>query len=130
MSLRDGMLLFAAAGHLVLAVLSLVRGGRSSLSRPLALLCVDLFGWNFATLANHVTGAASWTYVDSVLTAVCPAFALHLMVAFVGARRARVRVLLVSYVVFGALAVSAAASPLSSWSREWIESRAFPLVLL
>src|SRR5258705_363804 len=106
MAARDWLQFFAVVGHLTLATLSLARGGRSPLARPLAWLCFDLFGWNFATLAHHVTGAPFWDWLDAILTALSPPLALHLVVAFVGVRRAHVRVLRALYVVFGALALS------------------------
>ena len=130
MSARDWVQLLASVGHLVLAVLCLVRGGKSSLSRPLLLLCLDLFGWNFATLAQHVTGAPLWDWVDAVLTAMSPPLALHLVVTFVGTRRVHSRPLQAAYIAFGALALVSSTAIIVPWTRRWIDSPAWAVLLL
>src|SRR5262245_46202758 len=104
MSARDWMYLVAAAGHLTLAVVSLLRGQRSPIARPLALLCFDMFGWCLAPVAYHITHAPFWDAVDGVCTALSPALAVHLAVIFVGARRALQPLVVIAYVLFGALA--------------------------
>ena len=55
------MSLLAAIGHLSLAVTALASGRRSSVARPLAALCFVLFGWNFATLAQHLFGGTTFS---------------------------------------------------------------------
>lgn len=129
MSARDWMVLLAATGHLTLAVLSLSRLRGSPIARPLALLCLDMFGWCFASLANNVTRAAAWSVLDSAFTALTPPLALHLFVTFVGAERARLRVVVAAYVAFGTLALSSAAS-LSPWGRPWVDSTVWAAVFL
>src|SRR5260370_25715480 len=130
MSRRDGMSLLGAAGHLPLGVLSLVRGRRSPLARPLALLCLDMFGWCFGPLAFHVTGMRVWNGLDAICTAMSPPLALHLVVTFVGAGRAKQRVVATAYVAFGALAVSSGAGCGAAWGRAWLDSRAWAAVFL
>ena len=122
---RDWMYLFAAAGHLTLAVLSVSRGSRSPIARPLALLCLDMFGWCFASLASHLADAQIWVVLDAACTALCPAFALHLVVTFVGASRAHNRLVVASYVAFGALAASSGAALVAPWGRAWLDSSAW-----
>ncbi len=130
MSARDWMYLLAASGHLTLAVLCVLRGRSSPVARPLALLCVDMFGWCFATLAKDLTGAEAWSLLDAACTALTPALALHLVVTFVGAARSRARVVVVAYAVFGALAISSILGFVASWAREWVESSAWPTAFL
>lgn len=127
---RDWMYLLAAAGHLTLAVLSLSRGRQSPIARPLALLCFDMFGWCFASLASHLTDSQVWAVLDSVCTALSPPLALHLVVTFVGASRAHLRVVVASYIVFGALAASSGAGCVATWGLTWLESSAWADVFL
>ncbi|HEX7603182.1 MAG TPA: hypothetical protein VF316_16305, partial [Polyangiaceae bacterium] len=127
---RDWMYLFAAAGHLTLAVLSLSRGNRSPVARPLALLCLDMFGWCFASLASHLTDSQVWQVLDAVCTALSPPLALHLVVTFVGASRTHLRLVVVGYVVFGALAASSGAGCVATWGRTWVDSTAWAVVFL
>ena len=49
----------ACAGHLALAILAVWRDARGPLARPLALLSIDMFVWNFAALAYSVSACAS-----------------------------------------------------------------------
>ena len=126
----DWMYLLAAAGHLTLAVLSLVRGTRSPIARPLAILCFDMFGWCFASLASHLTDAPVWAMLDAAFTALCPALALHLVVVFVGATRVHLRLVVAAYVVFGALAASSSAGCTAAWGRRWVDSTAWAAIFL
>jgi two-component system sensor histidine kinase HydH len=130
MGVREWMCLLAALGHLALAILSLARGAQSVVARPLALLCFALFGWNFATLGEHVSGAPPWGVLDSILTALSPPLLLQLVATFVGGWRARVRAVVAAYVVFGALALSSSPAFLFAWGRQWVESRAWASVFL
>jgi two-component system sensor histidine kinase HydH len=119
---REWMCLFAAAGHLALAILSLVRGRQSVVARPLALLCFALFLWNFATLQEHAHYAPFWGFVDPIFTALTPPLALQLVATFVGASRLRARSVAAAYIVFGVLALSSAARLVSARVREWVAS--------
>jgi two-component system, NtrC family, sensor histidine kinase HydH len=121
----DWLLVVAAVGHATLAWLSFARGGRSALARPLGLLCCAMFGWCFAGLAHHVTGASFWGWVDDAFTALSPPLALHVIVAFVGARRIHVRVLAASYLAFGAMGAIALSALLLTTPRAWLASRAW-----
>jgi len=134
MSARDWMCLLAAAGNLALAVLSLVRGRQSIVARPLSLLCLAMFGWNFATLVEHlgtgrtgdrhaaVSNAPLWGAIDAIFTALSPPLMLKLVATFVGASRARARSVAAAYVVFGGLALSSATGFFSEWGRRWTAS--------
>ena len=120
---KDWLLVVAAIGHATLASLSFARGGKSALARPLALLCCAMFGWCFAGLAHHVTGASYWGWVDDAFTALSPPLALHVIVSFVGARRIHRRVLAASYLAFGAMALVALSALVLATPRAWLASR-------
>jgi signal transduction histidine kinase len=126
----DWMFLIASLGNLTLGVLSLVRGRRSPLSLPLALLCFDMFGFSFAPLARVVSDSRVFSTADSVCTAMAAPLALHFVVVFVGARRAHARSAAAAYVVFGALALSSVVGFGSAWGRAWLDSRAWHEVFL
>ena len=119
MTARDWLHFCAALGHAVLGVVCLSRRGQSPLSRLLGLLCLDLFGVNFATLAFRSSHAAGWDWTDAVFTALCPALVLHFVVTFVGARRRHARFVFVGYVSFGTLALTSFSAFLSPWGRAW-----------
>ncbi len=130
MGVREWMCLLAALGHITLAILSLARGRQSVVARPLALLCFALFGWNFSTLAQHVSHAPAWGVADSFFTAMTPPLLLQLVATFVGTWRERARSVAVAYLFFGALAVSSATGFFSSWGRAWAASSGWAAVFL
>jgi two-component system sensor histidine kinase HydH len=104
------MSLAACAGGLALALLCLARATVSPLALPVALLCLDIFGWIGAGLAHDVSGDAGWRWVDHALTPWTPPLALQFILAFVGRRREfRTTLRLVAVVGAGLSAVSAAA---------------------
>jgi two-component system, NtrC family, sensor histidine kinase HydH len=119
---KDWLLLVAAIGHATLASLSFARGGKSALARPLGFLCCAMFGWCFAGLAHHVTGASFWGWVDDAFTAVSPPLALHVIVSFVGARRIHRRALAASYLAFGAMGIVALSALVLTTPRAWLAS--------
>ncbi len=129
MSGREWMCLFAAAGNLALAIVSLVRARQSIVARPLSLLCLALFVWNFATLAEHVSEAWVWGVVDAIFTALSPPLMLQLVATFVGDWRARVRWVVAAYIFFGGLALSSAAR-LFTAGADWVDSSAWAWVFL
>jgi hypothetical protein len=124
------MCLFAATGHLALAILSLARGRQSVVARPLALLCFALFIWNFAAIVEDVSDQPFWGVADATFTALSPALLLNLVATFVGASRARARWVVAAYVVFGALALSSATGLFTDWGRKWEASSAWAGVFL
>jgi signal transduction histidine kinase len=126
----DWVLVIAAIGHAALAALSLARGGRSPLARRLSLLCLDLFGWCFATLAHHLTGGAPWAWIDATLTALSPPLVLDVVVAFVGGRSALAPLVRAGYAAFGALALASATAFVGPWGRAFIESHTWGMLLV
>lgn len=143
-SFRDWMSLLAAVGHLSLAVTAMVAGGRTPLSRRLAVLCFVLFGWNFATLAQHLVGGRTFTVFDSVFTALSPPAVLEVVVTFVGKARRHRPARALAWAAFGALATASlgglASQAWLDWQDEpswallflvaWVPTFAFEIVLL
>jgi signal transduction histidine kinase len=103
MSASEWISIVACAGHLSLALLVLLRGGSSPLALPIALLSLDLFGWNFAAFAYGHSGATVFRYFDRSLSPLTPPLALHVVCAFVGKARKLRYLLFAAYVAFAAL---------------------------
>lgn len=122
MSFRDWSLLVAAIAHLALALLSVSRAGKNPLALPLSLLAFDFFGWTFATLCNRQLVSPLWRPLDMVFTALAPPLVLHVVLTFVGKRRANGRALGLAYALFAALAVSSVPAFFTRWGVSWIES--------
>lgn len=85
--------LAACVGQLALGLLCVVRATRSPLAVPLALLCLDVFGWTGAGLAYDLSGDGPWRWVDHALTPWTAPLALQVALVFVGRRRALRRAL-------------------------------------
>lgn len=116
------MSLLAAIGHLSLAVTALAFGGRTPLSRRLALLCFVLFGWNFTTVASHFLGGRpTFTVIDAVFTAMSPPAVFEVVLAFVGAARRHRRARILAWSFFGALAVASLLGFVSDGMLRWID---------
>src|SRR5258708_35617623 len=103
MTRHEKLGLIAGAGTLALAILLVLGRARSSIALPLALLCVDLFVWNFAGLAWDRTGNRAWRHLDTGASWLTPPLALHLVVAFVGRTRLLRPMLVVAYLFFAVL---------------------------
>jgi two-component system, NtrC family, sensor histidine kinase HydH len=110
--------LIACVGHLMLAVVVIWRGGRGPLVMPLALLCLDFFAWNAASLAYGVSGDATWHTLDMTFSPLTPPLGLWLVLAFVGRLRSWRWVLLGSVVGFGTLSAIALAGFVVPWAYE------------
>ncbi|MFZ5894580.1 MAG: ATP-binding protein [Myxococcota bacterium] len=98
----------ACAGHLAFALLSWSRRRQSPVAPWLALLFLDAFTWNFADLAYALTGVQAWHYIDRAFSSLMPAFALHVVVVFVGRARALRWTLWIVDAAFVAVATSSA----------------------
>jgi signal transduction histidine kinase len=130
MGAREWMCLLAAVGHLALAGVCLARGRQSVVARPLAVLCLTLSIWNFATLAEHVSDGPMWGILDAVFTALSPPLLLYLVATFVGARRERLQMVIAASLMFGGLALSSAIGFFVQWGRAWVNSTAWAIVFL
>jgi signal transduction histidine kinase len=125
---RDWLSLFAAVGNLFLTVTALRGARRSPLARPLAALCFVLFGWNFSTLADHLSRASganhgdSFAVLDAFFTALSPPLLLEVVLGFVGeSRRSRVPRAL-AWMLFGGLALASLGALLSPEILRWSDS--------
>jgi two-component system, NtrC family, sensor histidine kinase HydH len=94
----------ACAGLLALTVLAVVRVGRSPLGLPLAVLCISLSTWNFASFALANAGGAGWRLIALAAALMTAPSVLHFLLAFVGERRRMSWVMYASYVLYGGLA--------------------------
>ncbi|MBS2011549.1 MAG: hypothetical protein JST00_01445 [Deltaproteobacteria bacterium] len=129
-SARFWFSLLAAIGTLSLAATALVAGRRSALSRPLAIFCFSLFGWNFATLGRHVLGGDAPTVLDAIFTALSPPCLLEFVLAFVGEGRRWRRARIGAWVLFGGLALASTPGFGSKPVVAFIDGPVWPAVFL
>ncbi len=101
---RHLLALITCAGHLVLLVLVMARGGRSPLTLPLGALALDLFLFNAATLAFRLTGREAWHALDDAASPFAMALTFHVVAVFVGKARRLRPVLALFYAFFTAFA--------------------------
>jgi signal transduction histidine kinase len=122
--------LVACAGQLGLALLSILRGARSPLALPLALLCLCFFSWNMAWLAYLVSGHAGWRYIDVATSPMSLPLALHFVVVFVGKRRQLRAVLWTAYGVMGAISVASLSAFVSARAAAFAGSATWAALVL
>ncbi len=127
MSAYEWLSIVTCAGHLALAILCVLRSARSPLAPPLALLCMVMFGWNFATLAYLLSGHPQWRYLDVSISPLTTPVALHFILTFVGQRRPLRWLLLLAYAALGGLSLLSASAFFSQWGREFAGSRTWAL---
>jgi signal transduction histidine kinase len=108
MSASQVVTVVACMSQLALALMCIVRAARSPLAVPLALLCLDIFGWSGAGLAYELSGRTPWTLLDHTLSPLTAPLALAFALTFVGKRRAFRSTLLVSWVACGSLGLASA----------------------
>lgn len=144
MELRNWLSLVAALGHLLLMVLAFVAGGESALTRRLGAFCFANFAWNFSTAAHHVMHIEAFSVMDSIFSALTPAFMLEVVTTFAGVSERHRRARWAAWLGFGSLAVASATALVSrrafdwlsdaSWSAwfgiVWLPTLAFALALL
>ncbi|HSU38933.1 MAG TPA: ATP-binding protein [Polyangiaceae bacterium] len=97
------MTVVACAGDLAFGALAFARRSKSTLGLLLALLFLDAFGWNFASLAFELSRVSLWHAIDRAFSSVMPALALHVVVVFVGRSRSLRPLLVTTYAGFGVL---------------------------
>jgi signal transduction histidine kinase len=130
MTASESVSLAACTGLLALAVMCVVRATFSPLAVPLALLCLDIFGWTGADLAYERTGIAAWHLIDHALTPWTAPLALQFILAFVGRRRELRGALAVAAVPSAVLSAASITSYSLAGVRPFIGSRAWSTVLL
>src|SRR5438067_5388750 len=74
-------------GQLALALVALRRSGRSRLALLLALLFLDIFVWNLASLLEDLSAQAAWGWLDHTTSPLTAPLALEFVLAFVGRQR-------------------------------------------
>lgn len=125
LSMSSSMLvtLVACAGQLALAMAAAARGAKGPLALPLAILCVDLFVWNFAALASELSGGQSlWFFFDLATSPLTAPLALHFVLAYVGARRQLRGVLVLVYLAFGSLSAVSLLGLVWPWAAAFASS--------
>lgn len=103
----------AATGAVLVAAVAATRS-KSPLAGPLALLSLDQFTWNAATVGLLLSGDEGWRWLGAAAAPLFPAMVLHFVLVFVGKRRALQKWLWLAYAVFSAEAVGVAVSALSA----------------
>jgi len=102
--------LAACVGQLALALLCVARATRSPLALPLALLCLDVFGWTGAGLAYDVSKVPQWHWIDHALTPWTAPLLLQFVLVFVGRRRELRATLRVVSILSGVLCAASASA--------------------
>ncbi|MGB0592195.1 MAG: sensor histidine kinase [Myxococcota bacterium] len=130
MSLTELLSLCACMGHLAVAFLVLARGAKNAIAVPVALLCVNFFVWNFATWAYEVSGQDVWRWLDVTFSPLSVPLALHVTMRFVRSPMSLRPLLVLFYVLFGALSLSSAFAFISPEGRAWVLSNTWRLCFL
>jgi|GEM_PF-484568 len=107
---HEWLTIASCAGHLGLATIALRQLAKSPLALPLALLCLDLFAFNAADVAHHVTEAPHWLWLDAFCTSLMVPLAIRFALAFVGKSRALSWLTRIFDVYFGLVAAGCAAA--------------------
>ncbi len=122
--------LVACAGQLALAVAAMLRGARSPLALPLALLCIDLFVWNFATLGGQWSGQPLWAHLDLAASPLTAPLTFHFTVIYAGRRRQWRPMIVAAYAFFGALSAVSLAGLFVLSAATFVRSPAWSLWFL
>ena len=117
--------LAACAGELALALMALLWGAPSRLALLLAILSLNLFFWNFATLAYEISGVAAWHWLDHATSPLSAPLALHFALVFAGRRRQLGWVIAVAYAAFGLISAASSLAFLFAWARRFTDSPAW-----
>jgi two-component system, NtrC family, sensor histidine kinase HydH len=125
----DWTTLFASSAGIALAVLVILRGRRSSLAIPLALLSIDFCCFNLASMFFDMSKVAAFNILDKATSPFGIALALHFVIAFVGRRQQLAWVLRLSYLLSALTAAPAVLSVWSPWARNFIDTRSGSNVL-
>lgn len=113
------------AGQLALALIALRRSARSRLALPLALLFLDVFVWNLASLLVDLSGQPAWGWLDHTTSPLTAPLALEFILAFVGRRRGLARLRALWWLPFAALSLLPSLGLFFSSPRRWDESGAW-----
>jgi two-component system sensor histidine kinase HydH len=100
--------LVSCGAFVALTVLAASRGKRDPLARLLALLCVNLVLYSsseaIGVLGTH-RSQPFWDWINDITASESPPLFYHLVVAFVGQRKALQKAIIVCHAYFGVLAI-------------------------
>jgi len=97
--------LIASAAYLALTVLAAARGRRDPLARNLAVLCVDLFVYCMSETMRDLKAQQFWAWINDATASLSLVLFYHLVVVFVGRRKAMRWMTRAMYVYFVTLAL-------------------------
>ncbi len=130
MSFDGWVSLLAVAGELGLGIYVLLRGGARSPAIPLALLSLDLFAVNLASLARELSGSDRWRVLYLLTAPLVIPLGMHLVLSFVGRRRQLRGLVFGAYAAFGAFALLSAFAQFRPAFEHFTSTRAWPLLFL
>lgn len=131
MSFDQALQLLAAFGHLTLAAIALKRRSTAPLALLLAILAIDCFAWNAADLAEHFSSApAGWALLDDASSSLTMPLAFHFGLAFLGLAKRLRPTIVVSYLIFGSLALANLAAFVFPAAHAFADSDAWGYTLL
>jgi signal transduction histidine kinase len=91
--------------QLALALVALRRSVQSILGLPLALLFLDIFVWNLASLLYDLSGQLFWNWLDHSASPLTAPLAVEFILAFVGQQRRFARCRILCWVPFALLSM-------------------------
>ncbi len=112
----------ACAGQLALALVALRRSIGSRLALPLALLFLDIFTWNLASLLENLWGQPVWAWLDHTASSFTVPLALEFVFAFVGRQRRSLRLRILCWIPFAALSLLPTLGLFFPLARRWDQS--------
>jgi len=114
-------------GQLALALVALRRTTQSNLALPFALLFLDIFGWNLASLVQDLPGLdlsdqPMWSWLDHTASPLTAPLALEFVLAFVGQQRRFSRLRALWWIPFVVLSLLPTLGLWLPAAREWDQS--------
>lgn len=122
--------LAAAAGLAAIGGFAMRRVRRDPVALPLALLALDLAGWNVATALFELTGDDAWHWVDATLSPWTPPLVLWLIAAYAGLTQSVRTLLRLAIIEFGILSALSALAFVLPWARTFVEGAAWSVLYL
>jgi signal transduction histidine kinase len=110
------------AGQLALALVALNRSARSRLAFSLALLFLDVFVWNLASLLEGLSGQPVWGWLDHTASPLTAPLTLEFMLGFVGQQRRFARLRALAWLPFATLCLNPTLGLAFPVVRDWDRS--------
>jgi len=127
------MALAASAAFLAIAVMAVLkgrRGGSEPVAWRMALFCVDLFAYDVLQALSDLNPDAIWRWLRDGFASLAPALFYHLVIAFVGRRKAFTVTLVLAYAYCTLLALACVAPVTIGWWPEFAGGSRWALALL